>query len=211
MRAMILVVSTLLLAAACAADDPQPDPRVGAPPDSPAAGAADTSSAGAADPVRGDTSPSASPPGGGGEWTAGVTRVERSHVGVATVVAARIARQEGFERFVLELAGGDTLPGYHIEYIDRPVRACGSGNVVELPGDGWLSIRLEPARGHSDEGRTTLRERRLVPRQAVIREAVVTCDFEAQLEWVLGVSSPNRYRVMELTEPARLVVDIRSD
>ena len=28
--------------------------------------------------------------------------------------------------------------------------------------------------------------------------------IRGEVEWVLGVSSPNRYRVMELTNPARL-------
>lgn len=210
MRATILVGTALLLIAACGADDPAPAPQGGEPEATPVAAASDPPAAGSAGEPR-DTVPSTGPSAAGGDWTAGITHVERTNVGVATAVATRVARHEGFERFVLELAAGDTLPGYHIEYIDRPVRQCGSGHAVELVGDGWLSIRLEPARAHTDDGRPMLRERRLLPRQPVIREAVLTCDFEAHLEWVLGVSSPNRYRVIELSEPARLVVDIRSD
>ncbi|MBA4159064.1 MAG: hypothetical protein H0X65_16535, partial [Gemmatimonadetes bacterium] len=43
----------------------------------------------------------------------------------------------------------------------------------------------------------------------VLKQLTLICDFEAQVEWVLGVSSPNRFRVIELHEPARLVVDVR--
>lgn len=144
------------------------------------------------------------------DWTAGIVHAGRPGVGMTTVTAARAARNDGYERFVIEFEG-DTVPGYHLEYVDRPVRQCGSGNPVALEGDGWLRIRLEPARAHTDAGEPTIGERRLRPGQPVIREAVLTCDFEGQVEWVLGVASPNAYRVMELGSPARLVVDVRSD
>jgi len=29
--------------------------------------------------------------------------------------------------------------------------------------------------------------------------------------WVLAVQSPNRYRVLELEDPARLVIDVRHE
>lgn len=210
-------VGLVLFLAGCGGGDPTPAPRSGVPLDSPVAAVSGDDSARPA-PAAVARSARVSEagevrrePADTGTWTAGVTRVERTYVGVGTVVATRIARNEGYERLVLELAPGDTLPGYHIEYVDRPVRQCGSGNVVRLAGDAWLSVRLEPARAHTEEGQPTVRQRRLAPRQPVILEAVLTCDFEAQVEWVLGVSSPNRYRVLELSDPARLVVDIRSD
>ena len=43
----------------------------------------------------------------------------------------------------------------------------------------------------------------------VLKELEQTCDFEAQVAWVLGVSRPNRYRVLTLQQPARVVVDVR--
>jgi hypothetical protein len=142
------------------------------------------------------------------EWTAGDSRVEHPISGEVVQTEVRVARNEGFDRVVLEFAGDD-LPSYSIEYIDRPVRQCGSGHVVPVAGDGWLSIRLEPARAHDEEGRATIEERELRPDLPVLLELTITCDFEAQVEWVLGVASPNRYRVMELREPTRLVLDVR--
>jgi hypothetical protein len=142
------------------------------------------------------------------EWTAGDTRIEHSIAGTAVQTEVRAARNEGFDRVVLEFAG-DELPSYAIEYIDRPVRQCGSGHVVPMAGDGWLSIRLEPARAHDEEGRATIEDRELRTDLPILLELTITCDFEAHVEWVLGVASPNRYRVMELREPTRLVVDVR--
>lgn len=143
-----------------------------------------------------------------GDWTAGILEVRNAASGVVTLSVMRTATHESFDRFVLEFQG-DELPDYHVEYIDRPVRQCGSGNPVELAGDGWLEIRLEPARAHDDEGEATVEQRESSPGLPVILEAKLTCDFEAVVVWVLGVSSPNRYRVTELQSPARLVVDVR--
>lgn len=206
---LLLFVTFLVMG--CAAEEREaPEPGRDAAPATASAPTADVED----DRPGGDRVPARAPasdqPPADDGWTAGITRVERREARVATVTDVRIALNEGFERVVLEMTG-DGVPGYLIEYVDRPVRQCGSGHVVDLAGDGWLQIRLEPARAHTDAGESTVEERRREPRQPVIREAVMTCDFEAQVEWVLGVSSPNRYRVLELRSPTRLVVDIRSD
>ena len=120
----------------------------------------------------------------------------------------RAARHEHYDRVVFEFEG-DTVPGYHIDYIDRPVRQCGSGEATEIAGDGWLAVRMTPAAAHTDAGKATIpfRERKLA--LGVALELERTCDFEAEVTGVLGVSSPNKYRVLELTKPARLVVDVK--
>jgi hypothetical protein len=142
------------------------------------------------------------------EWTAGT--VQRAHEvsAVATLAATRAARNEGFDRVVLEFEE-DEMPAYHVEYVDRPIRRCGSGELVPIAGDGWLLVRLEPARAHDDEGRATIAELSSRPHLPNLRELTLVCDYEARVEWVLGVGSPNRFRVMELLDPARLVIDVR--
>jgi hypothetical protein len=141
-------------------------------------------------------------------WTAKIVEKRKPDLPPVTLRKIRAGRHASFDRVVFEFAGG-VVPGYHIEYVDRPVRQCGSGETVKVAGDGWLSVRLTPAQAHTDAGRPTInyRERRL--RFPVLKELQSTCDFEGEVEWVLGVSSPNRYRVMELSDPARLVVDIK--
>jgi hypothetical protein len=141
-------------------------------------------------------------------WTIGITRRQHEVTGAATMADVRIARNEGFDRLVIEFVG-DELPAYHVEYVDRPIRQCGSGDVMPVAGDGWLAVRLEPARGHDDEYRSTIAVRTSQPELPVVRQLTQTCDFEAQVEWVLGVRSPNPYRILELAEPTRLVVDVR--
>lgn len=142
------------------------------------------------------------------EWTAGIIDEENTTGGSATLQAVRVGRNAGFDRIVLEF-DGESLPGYHIEYIDRPVRRCGSGHITTLAGDAWLQIRMSPTRAHTEAGEATIPERKRNTDLPVIREIKMVCDFEGNVEWVLGVASPNPYRVLELSEPARLVVDVR--
>jgi hypothetical protein len=140
-------------------------------------------------------------------WTVGIVDLAPLPAGVATLVSLRSARHEGYERVVWEFSG--PAPGIHAEYVDRPVRQCGSGATVPLPGDAWLEVRLEPARAHTEEGRPTIAERRRTTALPIVLEMVQTCDFEAVVTWVLAVSSPEPLRVTRLENPPRVVVDIR--
>jgi hypothetical protein len=77
-----------------------------------------------------------------------------------------------------------------------------------VAGQGWLQVRLQPAQAHAN-GQVTVAEREQKPGLSVLQELELTCDFEAEVTWVLGNKAPNKYRVMELREPTRLVVDVR--
>lgn len=125
-----------------------------------------------------------------------------------TLRTVRAARNEGFDRVVFELDGPD-VPGYTVEYVSRPTHACGSGNEVEIGGQALLRIALVPAQAHDDNGQPTVQERERKPGLPVVREMQLTCDFEADVTWVLGLESANPLRVQELRAPARLVVDVR--
>lgn len=144
----------------------------------------------------------------GPEWTAGVRESRNERVRMAVLESVRTARNDGFDRVVFEFEGG-RVPGYQIQYVDRPVRQCGSGQVVPLDGEGWLRVRLEPSQAHDDRGRPTVRDRARSADLPVLRELRLICDYEGQVEWILGVASPNPFRVVELTSPARIVVDVR--
>lgn len=142
------------------------------------------------------------------QWTAGVTSTQRNVSGAAILRAVRTAQHDGYDRIVFDF-GGDPLPNYHIEYVDRPVRQCGSGDPVPVAGDAWLAIRFEPAYAHTDAGQPTVANRERTLTLLNLRELELICDFEAQVEWVAGLASPEPYHVLELTAPARLVLDIR--
>ena len=141
-------------------------------------------------------------------WTAGIVDVQRPAAGAVTLVGVRAASHAGYDRVVFEFAGGDR-PWIHVEYVDRPVRDCGAGEVVPLAGDAWLLVRFYPMNAHDESGQPTAGPREHAFRLPIVIEAKRTCDFEAVVEYVMGVTSPNRYRVIELTGPPRVVVDVR--
>ncbi len=142
-------------------------------------------------------------------WTADVTRVTRPASGADEVLhAVRVGRHQGFDRLVFEFKEG-RIPGHHIEYVDQPVRECGSGRPVEVPGDARLMVRLLSTQAHTEGGENTVGDRERQYNLRVIRELELICDAEGVVEWVLGVSGPNGYRAFELNAPSRLVVDLR--
>lgn len=194
----VALTALLVVTGACAdgsaprapvpADSTPTDTEVPAPADAPA----DTAAAVA------DTAENA--------WTAGVVDRRSGGGGQATLESVTAARHAEFDRVVWRLS---EMPGVHLEYVDEPVRECGSGHPVALPGDGWLEVRLEPARAHTEEGRPTVPARRIEAGLPVVLEIVRTCDFEAVVTWVVAVGSPEPFRLLQLDDPARIVVDIR--
>ena len=143
------------------------------------------------------------------EGTVGNTEKKNPNAtGTVLLNEARSAKHANYDRVVFEF-GGSHLPSYKLEYIDKPVRACGSGDVVPFQGDAWLSVRFTGANAHTEAGEATIKDRTRSPNHTIVKDLKLICDFEAEVEWVLGVSSPNKYRVLELKNPTRLVVDIK--
>jgi hypothetical protein len=126
----------------------------------------------------------------------------------ALLRAVRTDSQPGYDRVVFEFAG-DSVPGYRIAYASGPVVRCGSGDPVAVVGSGRLVVRFEPARAHDDMGHASVERRTAAPGLPAVKNLQIVCDFEGQVEWVLGVPAGAPYRVLELTAPARLVLDVR--
>ena len=145
------------------------------------------------------------------QWTTGIVSdtTNSTDTTVFVVTDFRTGRHETFDRLVLEFAESG-IPNFYIAYVDMPVRRCGSAEPVSLQGEGWLMIRLYPAKMHKN-GKSTIEKRDAQVNFPVLLRAVTLCDFEAAVEWVAALVSPNRFRVMQLECPPRLVVDISHD
>ena len=121
--------------------------------------------------------------------------------------AVRTGQQPGVDRLVFEF-DSPGMPAWRVEYVDRPVRDCGSGDAVPVAGDAWLQIRFTGAQAHTEEGAATSGPRRRPLAQPIARELVRTCDFEGEVTWVVGVARPNPYTANAMSAPSRLVIDI---
>lgn len=121
--------------------------------------------------------------------------------------AVRIGRHEGFDRIVFEF-DSDGLPQWHASYIEAPVIHCGSGHEVAVDGGAWLQVRFNGANAHTEAGEGTSGEARRTVGLPSVREVVRTCDFEAEVTWVAGVSDALPYRPRVLADPSRLVIDV---
>lgn len=133
---------------------------------------------------------------------------------VAMLTGARVAAQDGFDRFVLEFEG-DARPSYRVRYAQPPFTQAGSGDEVPVDGEAFLEVNLEPASGvdlTDEEPRQTYDgPGRIAPQQGqVIREAVRTGDFEANMTWVIGLEQQAPFAVTFLADPLRMVIDVET-
>ncbi|WP_283138569.1 AMIN-like domain-containing (lipo)protein [Rhizohabitans arisaemae] len=132
--------------------------------------------------------------------------VKRSPAEAPLVKGVRTARHPKFTRVVLDLDG--VLPGYRVSYVDRLVRD-GSGEPVKLKGGAYLQIAMFPANAHRPDGTSTWTGPDTVNvGQKGLRNVVLIGDFEAVVTVGLVLERKSGFRVLELKEPSRLVVDV---
>jgi hypothetical protein len=187
---VIFALTLLIVAAGCNddEDDEEPSETVTEQPTATAAASpTEEPFSGGTGPEEGDGSP------------AGTT---------AVLVDLRTGEHVDFDRITFEFR--DARPGYLVEYVEPPIIADASGEEVEIDGEAFLRIRMDPSAGHDpntgDETYTGGLE--LKPGLPALVEAERTGDFEGVLTWVLGLSEETEFRVYELEEPNRLVVDV---
>jgi hypothetical protein len=148
---------------------------------------------------------------------AGTDPVTGSATGDGTALLERIgvARHEGYDRVVFQFR--NHVPGYRVEYQDGPFAEDGSGNPVDVAGNAFVVVRMEPASGFdlsTGEGQVVYKgPRRISGADAgtsVVRELVRLGDFEAVLTWAIGLEEKVDFRVLTLANTARLVIDFRN-
>ncbi|MGB7924162.1 MAG: hypothetical protein WCF57_13045 [Pyrinomonadaceae bacterium] len=135
--------------------------------------------------------------------------VERKKEGIApiTLRQVRAAEQDGFDRIVFEFKDNQ-VPGYRIEYVAKITDTA--ERVHKLFGKAFLRIDMNPAWAHSNEtGAPSLAEREKRVNLSTIIEFKQVEDFEGVVSYALGLSRKKSFRVTEMSNPARLVIDIK--
>jgi hypothetical protein len=113
-----------------------------------------------------------------------------------------------FERFVLELQGTGTFPGYHVRYEPAPLTDDPRGEPVEVAGSAFIVVTVESWMS-TMEGLGYAGPTRIAPTNVThIKELVELGNFEGVTNWAIGVDQQRPFHVSTLDGPPRLVVDI---
>jgi hypothetical protein len=131
-------------------------------------------------------------------------------VATGILVNVRIARHIDYDRITFEFRD-DGRPPYRVEYVQPPIIADASGEEVDIGGEAFLRLRMEPAAAHDpiSGAQTYLGTRELRSDLPSLVEAEQTGDFEGVLQWVLGVTEETDFRVVALDDPFRIAVDVK--
>lgn len=164
--------------------------------------------------------------GGGAAATTTSTAVESPTTvtaeGFATSTVSTPPEQQGLLKDVTATQAGPVdrvtfefegdLPGYRVGFVDRPIVQDGSGEEIAVDGEAVLSIHFEPASGFdlTGEGRQVYTgPTRLDLATRTVLDVVRAGDFEANLEWVLGLDAKAPFRVRTETSPNRVIVEVQ--
>lgn len=123
----------------------------------------------------------------------------------------RVGDHEGYERVVFDFEGTGT-PGWRVEYVDEAVED-GRGEVVDVDGDFTLQVIATGVRypeGDDETGRVAQGSYDAEDTD-LVEEVHVTGIFEGQNQAFIGLDEQAPFRAFTLTDPARLVVDVRTD
>jgi len=104
----------------------------------------------------------------------------------ALMTGARTETSACEDRIIFEFASVP-LPGWDARYLPS-VTQCGSGATVTTQGAAQLAISFTPVDAHDTNGNATVANRDLLPGYVSLKEAVITCDFEAEVAWALGTA-----------------------
>lgn len=120
----------------------------------------------------------------------------------------RVGSHDGFDRVVIELnATSASGLAWWVEYTTEP-RTQGKGDLVELPGEAVLAVRLQGI-AYSPEGDAVLHGRQDASAHGNVTAVYVDPQFESQVQVFIGLDAQRGFHVSTQDSPARLVIDIQ--
>jgi hypothetical protein len=124
------------------------------------------------------------------------------------LVAMRSARHDGYDRLVVEFK--NDLPNWRVTYVEQVTDE--RGTAVPMAGQAFLTLQVHPAWGHDQSlpslPPTYTGPATLTPRYPTLVQVKWVAEFEGYLTFGLGLSRKVGFRVLELHQPSRLVIDV---
>lgn len=112
----------------------------------------------------------------------------------------------GWDRIVFEF--DRVRPAGEVSYSDD-IFQCGSGEKVDPAGEATILVRFSPADAHNEAGQATIKSQQITGPGNVILDSRQICDFEAHVNWAVGVKSKKPFKVTLLENPTRVVIDVK--
>ena len=128
------------------------------------------------------------------------------------LIDVRTGKHSGFTRVVWELDGATGAPWYQIGYADPPF-ANVADDQIPVNGNAFIRVVFSPGNRYdlTDPNNIFLvyqGSEAITVNQGSVVQVVFIDDFEATMEWVVGLSAQKPFHVFTLENPVRLVVDI---
>lgn len=139
-------------------------------------------------------------------WDTAPVHVTRQATPTPHILDLRVGQHPTYDRVVIDLSG--PTPGYDIRYVSG-LHYDATGGSVPLRGARFIQVRLTPAVAHDADGDSVYRgptlEQYTMP---TLRGAAFTGDFEGTVSFGLSLSHLKDFRVLELSAPNRIVIDL---
>jgi hypothetical protein len=125
----------------------------------------------------------------------------------AKLGAIRAARHPGYDRVVFQFEGAE-VPGYRIEYVREITLGETDDQFLTLQGGALVQATFQgSAREDYRPGTQTVPDT-LTPGLAQVKQIGLAEDWEGVVRLGIGLDHRTGFRVLELHDPARVVVDL---
>ena len=124
------------------------------------------------------------------------------------ITAIRIGHHDGFDRVVFEFHGTGT-PGWTVKYVPEALGQA-SGKPIDLPGSAVLSVAITGVGYPTDTGVQEVAPGPVAMAGTdVVTEAYFESTFEGISQAFVGTTVQKPFRAYLLTDPARVVLEVR--
>lgn len=143
------------------------------------------------------------------KWTTNATDMKKPVVGKIVLRKISAVSQGDFDRVVFEFEG-NSLPSYSVKYEDDPGSFYESdGELIEVAGNAFLHIGFRNTTAYYGSEWHEIATLEGLLNFPNLQEVVLSAASDGYAAYVLGLGSSSLYRVLELSDPTRLVVDIK--
>lgn len=129
--------------------------------------------------------------------------------GTSRLTAIRTATHPGYDRLVFEFNG--KLPSNTFVQWASRVTQDGSGATVPAAGNAFLQIGMSGVTGYSSTHQSTFGALRRSTGNQNLNQLVHAGEFEGMVSFGAALMARTSYTVSQLTNPSRVVIDVRND